>query len=91
MKVLRNFIWNFFKRTLILPDGRKVSCNIGNGLSDEQRLNRAMKPEEIVGKIIEVAYFSLSQNCNTNGTKTYSLRFPRLKSIRKDKVDTSAY
>ena len=59
------------------------------GLSDEQRELWAMDPSLIVGKIIEVGYFSMSQNANLNGTKYYSLRFPRLKQVRYDKEVTS--
>ena len=44
------------------------------GLSDEQRELWAMDPSLIVGKIIEVGYFSMSQNANLNGTKYYSFK-----------------
>lgn len=72
-------------------DGKIIECDIGSGLSDEQRLEWAMDFGKIKDKIVEVAYFSLSQNSNEKGTNLYSLRFPRLKSIRKDKVETSEY
>ena len=74
-----------------LPDGREVSCKIGTGISDEQRFEWATNPDLILGKIIEVAYFELSQNSRTDGTKQYSLRFPRMKSVRNDKTDCSPY
>ena len=74
-----------------LPDGREVSCKIGTGISDEQRFDWAITPELILGKIIEVAYFELSQNSRTDGTKYYSMRFPRLKSVRTDKTEVSPY
>ena len=74
-----------------LPDGKKVSCKIGTGISDTQRAEWAQYPNDILGKIVEVAYFSLSQNRNTFGTYTYSLRFPRLKQVRDDKTTTSIY
>ena len=38
---------------------------------------------------VEVEYFELSQNSTTNGTKIYSMRFPRLINFRSDKDDTS--
>ena len=75
----------------ILPNGSKISCKVGTGLSDEQRTRWAMYPMEIIGKIVEVAYFSLSQSKNTYGTTQYSLRFPRLKKVRTDKNETSPY
>ena len=64
-------------------------CNVGSGLNDEQRFAWANNPELIVGKIIEVAYFSTSQDKNSQGSCIYSLRFPRFKRIRTDKDTTS--
>ena len=72
-------------------EGKLVSCCVGTGISDEQRERWALCPEEIVGKIIEVSYFSLSQESVNKGTNKYSLRFPRLKSVREDKNETSQY
>lgn len=63
-------------------------CSVGSGLSDDQRFLWAAKPEKILGKIVEVAYFSLSQDKNCEENK-YSLRFPRLKRVREDKNDES--
>ena len=71
--------------------GNKISCKVGTGISDEQRESWALHPELILGNIIEVAYFSLSQNTNTIGTKIYSLRFPRLKKVRYEKTESSEY
>lgn len=73
-------------------DDRKfIQCNVGTGLSDDQRLEWAIHPERIVGKIVEVGYFSLSQTSADKGTNCYSLRFPRLKKVRTDKTETSEY
>lgn len=72
-------------------DGKFIECKIGSGLSDEQRLAWALDFDQIKNKVIEVAYFSLSQESSLKGSNLYSLRFPRLKSVRKDKVDTSEY
>ena len=72
-------------------DGKRVICKVGSGLSDEQRFKWALHPEEIVGKIVEVKYFSMSQSEDCLGTDVYSLRFPRLKKVRKDKNNTSEY
>lgn len=74
-----------------LPNGDKISCAVGTGLSDEQRTRWAMYPMEIIGKIVEVAYFSLSQSKTSRGTTIYSLRFPRLKKVRTDKNETSTF
>lgn len=72
-------------------DGKNVSCSVGTGISDEQRSEWASYPDEIIGKIIEVSYFSLSQESVNRGTNKYSLRFPRLKQVRTDKTETSQY
>ena len=79
------------KAVCVTDDGKVIKCDIGSGLSDEQRLEWACDFSKICGKIVEVAYFSLSQTSAQKGSNSYSLRFPRLKSIRKDKVDTSEY
>ena len=76
---------------IVTKDGKYITCKVGSGLTDEQRLEWALKPDLILGKIVEVAYFSVSQNATTDGTMTYSLRFPRIKSVRKDKIITSEY
>lgn len=66
-------------------------CLVGSGLSDWERKQYSTHPEKIIGKIVEVAYFSLSQDKNTRGTLSYSLRFPRFKGVRNDKDVTSSY
>ena len=73
----------------ITEDGKHIEASIGTGLSDEQRMIWADDPSLIVGKIVEVSYFSMSQSSGTYGTKLYSLRFPRLKRVRYDKEITS--
>lgn len=69
--------------------GFVYSCNVGSGLSDYQRSVWATSPNMIIGQIVEVAYFSASQNKDSMGTVSFSLRFPRLKRVRMDKEDTS--
>lgn len=64
-------------------------CWVGSGLSDYERAT--WKPEDIIGKIVEVAYFSVSQSKDNKGTGRLSLRFPRLKRVRYDKSETSPY
>lgn len=74
-----------------LPDGKIVRCQVGSGLSDEQRNDWFDNPELILNKIVEVEYFSTSQSKSYDGSSVYSLRFPRLKSVRTDKNETSIY
>jgi len=71
--------------------GKKYRCNVGTGISDEQRVYWANDPSKIIGKIVEVEYFSSSQDeySRSLGTKVFALRFPRLKRVREDKEDTS--
>lgn len=54
--------------------------NVGSGLTQNQRLSWIKNPENIIGKIITVKYFSESIDKEGN----ISLRFPILKGIRKD-------
>ena len=72
-------------------DGKTIICSVGTGLSDAQRVYWAANPDKIIGKIIEVSYFSLSQSKDAVGSNVYSLRFPRLKAVRNDKDETSEY
>lgn len=73
-------------------DGNKVYlCRVGSGLTEQLRMQWADRPEEIIGAIVEVEYFSLSQDETARGSNTYSLRFPRFKRVRYDKDDTSVY
>lgn len=74
-----------------LPNGDYISANVGTGISDEQRCQWYMHPNDIIGKIVEVEYFDISQNESVLGTNHYSLRFPRLKKVRTDKNDISIY
>lgn len=71
-------------------DGKEVICEVGTGLSDVQREQWA-RTHEIVGKIVQVGFHELTQNREYIGTNVYSLRFPRLISVRKDKDETSEY
>jgi len=73
-----------------LDDERIVDVNVGSGLSDEQRYDWC-DDTAIVGKIVEIEYFALSQSKDMIGTKLYSLTFPRLKRVRDDKNTTSEY
>ena len=72
-------------------DGKIIHSYVGSGLSDFQRQRWYFMPDEIKGKIIEVGYFELSQSSDEKGTNNYSLRFPRLLKVRKDKDETSEF
>ncbi len=72
-------------------DGKDIICDVGSGLSDAQRLDWAFNPNDIVGKIVQIGYHELTQNRDEVGGNNYSLRFPRLMYVRKDKTSTSEY
>ena len=72
-------------------DGREIHCDVGSGLSDQQRYQWAQDPLRIVGKIVQVGYHELTQSDENIGTNVYSLRFPRLIKVRTDKDTTSEY
>ena len=72
-------------------DGKIIEVSVGSGLSDEQRSDWFVHPENIIGKIVEIQYFSMSQDSKRKGSNYYSLRFPRLKTVRTDKNTTSQY
>lgn len=65
-------------------DDHSIVVNVA-GITDEIR---EADPELFMNKIVEVAYFSISQSKNN---KAKSLRFPRLKQFRNDKNETSIY
>lgn len=72
-------------------DGKRIKTEVGGGFDDYERKAWYENPKSIIGKIIEVAYFELTQNEYTKGTNIYSLRFPRYTRIRTDKLVTSEY
>ena len=75
---------------LVTNDGHYISCKVGTGLTDNERLTWGINPELIINKIVEVQYFSLFKNKKANEIE-YSLRFPCFKGIRNDKSKTSEY
>ena len=76
---------------LTTHDGKKISCDVGSGLSDAQRFDWALRPMNIVGKIVQIGYHELTQSEENYGTNKYSLRFPRLIKVRNDKNSTSEF
>ena len=77
--------------TMITEDGKVINCYVGSGLSDAQREEWAFNPDEIIGKIVQIGYHELTQNANEIGSNRYSLRFPRLIAVRRDKNTTSEF
>ena len=72
----------------IAPDKKKYTCKVGSGFEKEEREEFFAHPEKIVGHIIEIGYFELSQNQNDDG---FSLRFPTFKCLRDDKNEISMH
>ncbi len=69
------------------PDEKTYIVNVGSGFTLQDRESFWSNPSAIIGKIIEVQYFEISQN-EQGG---YSLRFPVFKHIRDDKEEISMY
>lgn len=64
-------------------------CNCGSGFSDEERVKYFENKELLIGKIVTIRYFEVTQN---ESTKEYGLRFPTwLSIIRDDKDEISMY
>lgn len=72
-------------------DGKDIYCDVGSGLSDEQRYEWMVRPNDIVGHIVQIGYHELTQSEYNLDTNVYSLRFPRLVKVRLDKNDTSEF
>lgn len=76
---------------LYTEDGKTITCDVGSGLSDAQRMEWAIDPSRIIGKIVQIGYHELTQSEENIGTNQYSLRFPRLIKVRADKESTSEF
>ena len=76
---------------IMTEDGKFVSCDVGSGLSDRQRMEWKVEPSRIIGKIVQIGYHELTQSEENIGTNNYSLRFPRLIKVREDKSETSEF
>lgn len=76
---------------IMTEDGKFVSCDVGSGLSDRQRMEWKIEPSRIIGKIVQIGYHELTQSEENIGTNNYSLRFPRLIKVREDKSETSEF
>lgn len=72
-------------------NGDIIRCDVGSGLSDAQRIAWAISPGDIIGYVVEIGYHEKTQDRSMQGSKFYSLRFPRLLRVRKDKTDTSEF
>lgn len=74
-------------RVKFIYQGEECTSYVGSGFSLEERKLYWEHPEMLIGKVVEVGYFEVSQN---DKTKEYSLRFPTWKSIiRDDKSELS--
>jgi DNA ligase-1 len=66
-----------------LYNGQEMYCDCGSGFNDIEREYFWEHPEELIGQVVELQYFEITQNAKTG---EYGLRFPVWKGrIRKDK------
>ena len=68
--------------------GGEYTCRVGSGFKQSEREKFWAMPDLLLGKIIEIGYFEISQN---QKDANYSLRFPTFKQIRLDKTEISMY
>jgi len=67
--------------------GTEQTSYVGSGFSLEERKLYWEHPDLLIGRVVEIGYFEVSQN---DKTKEYSLRFPTWKGIiRNDKSELS--
>lgn len=77
--------------TITTNDNKEITCDVGSGLTDEQRYMWWVNPTLIVNKIVQIGYHELTQDKSLVGSNIYSLRFPRLIRVRYQKDETSEY
>lgn len=69
---------------MFLHNGNQKRCFCGSGFYQDERVLYFEKPELLIGKIIEIAYFEVSKNSKTGEE---SLRFPTYQHrVRDDKT-----
>lgn len=76
------------KVEFIGPDDKIYTCKVGSGFKQDERIYFWNHKDEILGKIIEIGYFEITNNQQNDD---YSLRFPTFKWVRNDKTEISMY
>lgn len=76
------------KVEFIGPDSKIYTCKVGSGFKQDERIYFWNHKDEILGKIIEIGYFEITNNQQNDD---YSLRFPTFKWVRNDKTEISMY
>lgn len=76
------------KVEFIGPDNKIYTCKVGSGFKQDERIYFWNHKDEILGKIIEIGYFEITNNQQNDD---YSLRFPTFKWVRNDKTEISMY
>lgn len=62
-------------------EGKKLSFKVGGGYSDEERVNFWTQKDELVGRVMSVQYFEITQNTTT---MEYSVRFPEFLELKEE-------
>lgn len=70
------------------PDKKPYTCKVGSGFEQAEREYFWKHPEDILGRIVQIKYFEVSNNQSND---EYSLRFPTFEEVRFDKDEISMY
>ena len=65
-------------------NGELHECNCGSGFTDSERITYFENKELLIGKIVTIRYFEVTQNETTKG---YGLRFPTWTGVIRDDKD----
>ena len=63
------------------PQYGNLKFKVGGGFSDDERFNFWEDKDELIGRIISVQYFEVTQNTTTG---QYSVRFPEFLELKEE-------
>lgn len=61
------------------PEYGKIKCKVGGGYADYERITFWDMRDKLIGRVMSVQYFEVTQNTTTN---EYSLRFPEFLELK---------
>lgn len=72
-----------FHCEITLPDGKFIKAKVGGGFSEEERINFWSEKDSLIGRVISVQYFEITNNEEGQ----YSLRFPEFLELKEEGQD----